>query len=1300
MLVAALMLAALCGAAPAAHAATVAVSDGVLTYAAAPGEANRLALSVSSGSYVLLDPGVPVAPGPGCSGPAFDRVTCPTAGISAIAVVAGDMNDTVSLTTSTAATISDGPGDDTVSGGSGADTLLGGDGADALSGGGGSDTFVDGGAAAMDVFTGGSGTDRVSYDGRSAPVAASNDNVADDGAAGEGDNVRSDVEQLQGGDRADVLTGNSSANRLLGGHGDDTLNGGSGDDQLDGGPGADVLQGGAGTRDVADYSARTSPVTAAIDDAASDGESGEHDDVRTDVEGVWGGAADDRLTGGTANDDLRGNGGDDTFRGMGGADTMSGGGGQDTADYGDRATAVTVTVGGGANDGAPGEGDNVGTDVDDLIGGSGDDRLTGSSWWQTIDGNAGDDTLYGGSHNDTLVGGPGDDVLEGDSGDDLLDGQDGADRLDGGSGTDSASYAARDVAVNVTVDDAAHGDGETGEGDHVTGEVEKVTGGPRADSLTGDWRVNTLTGGGGDDVLDGAGGKDALDGGSGDDTLDGGSSSDVLAGGDGTDRLDYSSRSANLTVDLDNSGDDGESGERDNARSDLEVVVGGSGGDRLTGNDGANRLHGGGGNDTLDGRGGDDFLDAGSGNDTLEAGAGADAMAGGDGIDTVDYSDRRTSVAVSIGDGPNDGEDGERDDVRPGAEAIKGGSGADRLFGSPAAETLTGNAGGDLLAGGDGRDRLDGGDGDDVLQGGTDVDDLDGDGGNDTLDFGDRSDPVVVDLDENADSDGDDFGDDIENAGGGAGDDRLTGGSGGNVLSGGAGNDTIDGNSGSDRFAGGPGIDTADYSRRGGAVSVTLDDNADDGENGERDLVQTDVEAATGGSGNDTLTGSAGSNLLAGGAGDDRLAGGKGADRIEGGDGSDTVKSKDGVRENVLCGPGRDGAAADKSDDLKSCERRGKPKPPGDGSSPTPPRPQGGVPGVRVHVVSGGGKIVGIPGFPGERVDRRLLRDVRWMRARYRIHVTDGFATSGHAPGGEHPIGVALDIVPGAGGSWSDIDRLARFAEPRQNRPRAPFRWVGYNGDANHGRGNHLHLSWAHGPARSGHPPRWVQVLTGRKPRPKQSAGNLRALAKRSNHARGGYPHVRSRIASVKRCSGSGPLVPTWKAAAKSFGLRWQILAAITQVESAHGCNMGPSSAGAIGWTQFMPATWRAWGMDANGDGKASPYNSVDAIFSTARYLRASGAPGNYRRALFAYNHATWYVNLILKTARAYRVVSGSVEAPAPSAQPLSVRQKTRAQTAMRDRGFGIKPSDPTVAPYLKPPLKLPADQDETLYER
>lgn len=129
---------------------------------------------------------------------------------------------------------------------------------------------------------------------------------------------------------------------------------------------------------------------------------------------------------------------------------------------------------------------------------------------------------------------------------------------------------------------------------------------------------------------------------------------------------------------------------------------------------------------------------------------------------------------------------------------------------------------------------------------------------------------------------------------------------------------------------------------------------------------------------------------------------------------------------------------------------------------------------------TGGGKFVKLPGFPGERIDRRLLRDVKWLQRRYKIFVTDGYSTSAvHAWNGEHPIGLALDIIPdkARGGTWRDITRLAKWAEPRQNRPRAPFRWVGYDGDAGHGRGNHLHLSWNHSATKPKRPAKTVYTV-------------------------------------------------------------------------------------------------------------------------------------------------------------------------------------------------------------------------------
>jgi murein DD-endopeptidase MepM/ murein hydrolase activator NlpD len=111
-------------------------------------------------------------------------------------------------------------------------------------------------------------------------------------------------------------------------------------------------------------------------------------------------------------------------------------------------------------------------------------------------------------------------------------------------------------------------------------------------------------------------------------------------------------------------------------------------------------------------------------------------------------------------------------------------------------------------------------------------------------------------------------------------------------------------------------------------------------------------------------------------------------------------------------------------------------------------------------------------------------------------------------------------------------------------------------------------------------------------------------------------------------------LLPVYQAAGIQYGVRWEVLAAINEIETDYGRNLGVSSAGARGWMQFMPATWRRWGVDANRDGVKDPYNPVDAIFSAARYLQAAGAETDLRRAVFAYNHADWYVDSVLVRAR------------------------------------------------------------------
>ena len=96
------------------------------------------------------------------------------------------------------------------------------------------------------------------------------------------------------------------------------------------------------------------------------------------------------------------------------------------------------------------------------------------------------------------------------------------------------------------------------------------------------------------------------------------------------------------------------------------------------------------------------------------------------------------------------------------------------------------------------------------------------------------------------------------------------------------------------------------------------------------------------------------------------------------------------------------------------------------------------------------------------------------------------------------------------------------------------------------------------------------------------------------------------------------------------------MLASINKIETAFGTNLNISSAGAMGWMQFIPSTWAAYGVDANSDGRKDPYNPVDAICAAARYLRAAGGDHDIRQAIFAYNHADWYVDEVLLGANQY----------------------------------------------------------------
>lgn len=112
-----------------------------------------------------------------------------------------------------------------------------------------------------------------------------------------------------------------------------------------------------------------------------------------------------------------------------------------------------------------------------------------------------------------------------------------------------------------------------------------------------------------------------------------------------------------------------------------------------------------------------------------------------------------------------------------------------------------------------------------------------------------------------------------------------------------------------------------------------------------------------------------------------------------------------------------------------------------------------------------------------------------------------------------------------------------------------------------------------------------------------------------------------------------------YKVSAARYGFRedWYVLAAVGWVESQHGDNMGPSSAGAMGPMQFLPSTWEVSGIDGNRDGVANIMDPEDAIPAAARYLKAGGAPRDWRAALYTYNHAEWYVEKVLDSAERYR---------------------------------------------------------------
>ncbi len=611
-------------AAPSAWAGTVSVtgsgSDKTIVFDAAPLEQNSISVIQFEGSSdVELDDeyGVTVTAGAGCTQdttPGIQAVYCPIDGVTSIVLNLGDGGDHVLGVGSTIPIVANGgPGDDGMQGGDEPDTFNGGDG---------NDTYADLSSVigAPDTFSGGPGEDNV-YDAQlSGPLNISLDGVANDGAPGEGDNYEADVEDVTGGYGNDTITGNDSTNHLDGWEGSDQVDGAGGDDVItDRGCDADTIDGGQGNDDL-------------------DGDGGEGDTI----------------DGGPGNDTIHDDHACTPVGGPNVGDTFSGGTGTDQLLYGGATVGVSVTLNDVADDGLPGEDDNVESDIENVTGGGYADYIEGDSQNNVLNGLGGDDVI---------VGGGGDDLLEGSADDDVLDGGPGADTLEGDAGEDVADYSSRTQPVTVDLDGQSGDDGEAGEGDTVESDVEDIWGGSDNDVLTGNDSNNAFDGGAGADQFHGLGGEDLVD---------------------------YSTRSQPVSASIDGVANDGEAGEGDNIATDIEDLRGGSGNDTLTGN---------------------------SSDNMLDGGLGADQMTGGAGSDTVDYSYRTEPVTADLSGSPgNDGEAGEGDTIGADVESLIGGSGDDTLTGNAADGALLGGDGDDTLVDPGGSDYIDGGDGDDDLQ--------------------------------------------------------------------------------------------------------------------------------------------------------------------------------------------------------------------------------------------------------------------------------------------------------------------------------------------------------------------------------------------------------------------------------------------------------------------------------------------------------------------------------------------------------------------------------------------------------
>ena len=422
---------------------------------------------------------------------------------------------------------------------------------------------------------------------------------------------------------------------------------------------------------------------------------------------------------------------------------------------------------------------------------------------------------------------------------------------------------------------------------------EEAYGGAGNDTITGGSADDVLTGSEDADTLNGRGGENFLFGSFGDDTLvSDPAGQDNMRGDSGADQISYSDRNGPVTVRLNGSGDNGQPGEGDVLWPDLERIVGTPYADTLVATSAAQAVR----------------IDAGAGDDYLQGGPFGDDLNGEAGRDRVSYSDRSQPVVATLDDNP-DGVAGENDAVTRDVESLRGGSGNDKLYGNGiAGNTLDGLGGDDLL-----EPKI--GAGDRVIGG----------SGSDTVSYQYVTVAVTVKLDGHANDgvpgDAHLVYPDVENAFGGHGNDTLIGNAGPNRMNGYRGDDYLDGGAGTDDLSGFLGVDRVTYELAPGPVTLSLDNQPNDGAPGEADNVHSDVETIRGSNYADTLTGNSLANTLKGMGGNDLLKPLGGADVAEAGEGDDSILVDDGVADSVLCGGGTDTVDRDQFDSLNAnCE--------------------------------------------------------------------------------------------------------------------------------------------------------------------------------------------------------------------------------------------------------------------------------------------------------------------------------------------------------------------------------------------